>query len=266
MQPQRSLRLRNFNSQELDQISYDPGEIFFDSTNSTLRLLTGTGNRGGETVATHRWSQDYVTTLLESVDQAVRITDTTPSTSSLTGSLTTAGGLGVNGRITATDLTVTNTIQGSITGNASTVSNGVYTTSSYANPSWITSISPSKVLPAQVANRWLSSDGSNLSWSDPRFYGGTIPNALVVNSTTASTTTTTGAITTPGGLGVGGNINALGITTTNAQFTSAGITTTTAGTITADVINLTAPGNNPNSVVTKAYVDSKIWLALAVGY
>lgn len=159
MQPLRSLRLRTFNSQELDQISYDPGEIFFDSTNSTLRLLTGSGNRGGESVATHRWTQDYLTSQLTNVSQSLRITDTTASTSTLTGSLTTAGGLGV-----------------------------------------------------------------------------------------------------------GGAVNAVSIKTTTATFTSMGVTTTSAGTITADAITLTAQGTQPNSLVTKAYIDSKIWLALAVGY
>ena len=266
MQPIRSLRLRNFNSQELDQISYDPGEIFFDSTNSTLRLLTGTGNRGGETVSTHSWSENYVTTLLASVDQAVHITDTTASTSTLTGSLTTAGGLGVNGRITAIDITVTNPIQGSVTGNASTVTNGVYTTGSYSNPTWLTSLSPDKVLPAQVANRWLTSNGTSLSWSDPRFYGGTIANPLAVNNNTASTSTTTGAITTQGGLGVAGAINATSLAVASATVGSANITSTTAGTIQADGITLTSQGTAPDSLVTKAYIDSKIWLALAVGY
>jgi len=46
---------------------------------------------------------------------------------------------------TVTDLTVTNTIVGSITGNAGTVTNGVVTTGSYANPSWLTSLAWSKV-------------------------------------------------------------------------------------------------------------------------
>jgi hypothetical protein len=46
---------------------------------------------------------------------------------------------------TVTNLTVTNTIVGSITGNAGTVTNGVVTTESYANPSWLTSLAWSKV-------------------------------------------------------------------------------------------------------------------------
>jgi hypothetical protein len=33
----------------------------------------------------------------------------------------------------------------SITGNAETVTNGVYTTGSYANPSWLTSLPASKI-------------------------------------------------------------------------------------------------------------------------
>lgn len=44
-----------------------------------------------------------------------------------------------------TNLSSTNTITGSISGNAATVTNGVYTTGSYANPSWITSLAGSKI-------------------------------------------------------------------------------------------------------------------------
>jgi hypothetical protein len=44
-----------------------------------------------------------------------------------------------------TNLSSTNTITGSISGNAATVTNGVYTTGSYANPSWITSLGWSKI-------------------------------------------------------------------------------------------------------------------------
>jgi hypothetical protein len=54
------------------------------------------------------------------------------------GTLTTATGA-------FTNLSSTNTISGSINGNAATVTNGVYTTGSYANPSWITSFAWSKI-------------------------------------------------------------------------------------------------------------------------
>jgi hypothetical protein len=56
----------------------------------------------------------------------------------VSSSLTTIG--------TLTNLTVTNTIQGSITGNAGTVTNGLYATGSYSNPSWLTSLSYSKLI------------------------------------------------------------------------------------------------------------------------
>lgn len=46
---------------------------------------------------------------------------------------------------TVTNLTVTNPITGSITGNAATVTDGVVTTGSYADPVWITSLAGSKV-------------------------------------------------------------------------------------------------------------------------
>jgi hypothetical protein len=49
---------------------------------------------------------------------SVGVTDTTASTSTTTGALTVAGGIGVAGKINATDLQVTNTITGSISGNA----------------------------------------------------------------------------------------------------------------------------------------------------
>lgn len=54
-------------------------------------------------------------------------------------------------------LTVAGTITGSISGNAGTVNNGVYTTGSYADPGWITSLAKSKVGLGNVENTALSS-------------------------------------------------------------------------------------------------------------
>jgi hypothetical protein len=42
-------------------------------------------------------------------------------------------------------LTVTAAIVGSVTGNAATVTNGVYTTGSYADPAWLTSLAATKI-------------------------------------------------------------------------------------------------------------------------
>ena len=57
---------------------------------------------------------------------------------------------------------------GSVTGNATTVTNGVYTTGSYSDPSWITSLSSTKVLPTQTVGLngyYLTTNGSTAAWT-----------------------------------------------------------------------------------------------------
>jgi hypothetical protein len=82
-------------------------------------------------------------------DQTVAGTKTFSST--VSGSITGNAGTVTNGVYTSGDQTIggtktfSSTISGSITGNAGTATNGVVTTGSYADPSWITSISGSKV-------------------------------------------------------------------------------------------------------------------------
>lgn len=63
--------------------------------------------------------------------------------------------------------TFSSTITGSISGNAGTVTNGVVTSGSYADPSWITSLDDGKVLPSMTGNtgKYLTTDGSNSSWA-----------------------------------------------------------------------------------------------------
>ena len=77
---------------------------------------------------------------------SVTFTQNIASTNTTTGTLVVTGGVGVSGKINSTDLEVTNIITGSISGNAATVTNGVYTTVSYANPSWITSLDAAKIV------------------------------------------------------------------------------------------------------------------------
>ena len=73
--------------------------------------------------------------------------DTMTGPLTLSGSsLTVTGDGSFGGSLSAANLSGTNTgDQTDITGNAATVTNGVYTTGSYANPSWITSLSTSKI-------------------------------------------------------------------------------------------------------------------------
>ena len=65
------------------------------------------------------------------------LTGTQLKSTVVTSSLTSVGTLG--------NLTVTNTINGSVTGNAGTVTNGVYTDQTYNNPVWLNTLALSKV-------------------------------------------------------------------------------------------------------------------------
>lgn len=60
--------------------------------------------------------------------------------------------------------TFSSTITGSVSGNAGTVTNGVYTTGSYADPSWITSLSGTKLTGTVVATNGVVTTGS---YADP---------------------------------------------------------------------------------------------------
>ena len=65
----------------------------------------------------------------------------------------------------------------SISGNAATVTDGVYTSGSYANPSWITSLDDGKVLPTMTGNsgKYLTTDGTNSNWTTlPAINDGTL--------------------------------------------------------------------------------------------
>lgn len=55
----------------------------------------------------------------------------------------------------------------SVTGNAATVTNGVYTSGSYANPAWITALAETKVLPSQSgqSGKYLQTNGTSTSWA-----------------------------------------------------------------------------------------------------
>ena len=91
--------------------------------------------------------------------------------------ITTVGTLGT--------LTVTATITGSVSGNAGTVTNGVYTTGSYSNPSWITSLDASKVGLGNVENTALS------TWAGSS-------NITTIGAATATSLTVTGDLTVNG--------------------------------------------------------------------
>jgi hypothetical protein len=93
--------------------------------------------------------------------------------STITGSVSGNAGTVTNGVYTSGDQTIggtktfSSTITGSISGNAGTATNGVVTTGSYADPAWITSLAETKVLPSQTGNsgKYLTTDGTVSSWA-----------------------------------------------------------------------------------------------------
>ena len=68
---------------------------------------------------------------------------------------------------TVASTTRVNNLNVATAGNADTVTNGVYTNGSYANPSWITSLAETKVLPSQATHtgKFLTTNGTSTSWS-----------------------------------------------------------------------------------------------------
>jgi hypothetical protein len=120
-------------------------------------------------------------------------------------------------------------VSGNISGNAGTVTNGVYTTESYNDPSWITGLSATKVLPSQTSNagKFLTTDGTVISWATVtlppsvgafEFAGSTI-------STTDSSSVTIDQITN-----FTSNVNVNGDTTVNGTVTAEEFITDSPGT------------------------------------
>ena len=80
------------------------------------------------------------------------LTEATPGTLSIDTGVT----VDLSTAQTLTNKTITGTFTGNLTGNADTATNGVVTTGSYADPSWITSLAKSKVGLGNVENTALS--------------------------------------------------------------------------------------------------------------
>ena len=80
------------------------------------------------------------------------LTESTPGTLAINTAVT----VDLNTSQTLTNKNITGTFTGNLTGNADTVTNGVVTTGSYADPTWITSLAASKVGLGNVENTALS--------------------------------------------------------------------------------------------------------------
>jgi len=63
--PFRSVRLQRYSATQLDRLSYEDGEVFYDDVNNTLRIMNGQ-IPGGRQIATQEWTQDRLTADLSS--------------------------------------------------------------------------------------------------------------------------------------------------------------------------------------------------------
>jgi hypothetical protein len=146
--------------------------------------------------------------------------------------------------------TFSSTISGNISGNAGTVTNGVVTTGSYADPTWITSLAETKVLPSQTsqAGKYLTTNGTSTSWAAVDALPDQTGNAgeyLTTNGTTASwTPLNTDANTTTKGLYENNSVISANYTiTTGNNAMSAGPITVNAG------VTVTVPSGSRWTIV-----------------
>lgn len=175
----------------------------------------------------------------------ISATAVTPTASSLAG--TTLASNVVNSSLTSvgtlTNLTVTNPISGSITGNAGTVTNGLYSTGSYANPDWLASLAAAKITGLAAS---ATSDTTNAA----NILTGTISS----NRLPTATNTVLGAV----------KIDGTSITITNgvisavAAVGAAAAGQLTGATLAANVVNssLTSVGTLTNLTVTNPITGS----------
>lgn len=146
--------------------------------------------------------------------------------------------------------TFSSTITGNISGNAGTVTNGVVTTGSYSNPTWITSLAETKVLPSQTsqAGKYLTTNGTSTSWAAVDALPDQTGNAgeyLTTNGTTASwTPLNTDANTTTKGLYENNSVISANYTiTTGNNAMSAGPITVNSG------VTVTVPSGSRWTIV-----------------
>jgi hypothetical protein len=136
----------------------------------------------------------------------------TASGSTTTGALTVTGGVGVSGRISTTDLTVTNTINGGITGNAGTVTNGVYTVGDQT-------IAGTKTF-SSVISGGITGNAGTVTNGVYTVGNQSISGIKSFTDNTASSSISTGTIVVTGGVGISGAIFAGGDVTAFATSDS----------------------------------------------
>jgi len=86
----RSIRLNNYSGSDLDLVTYSNGEIVFDATNNTLRVMDG-NTQGGAKLATHNFVNGLTAAKAPIASPTFTGTVTIPAGASISGYATLAG-------------------------------------------------------------------------------------------------------------------------------------------------------------------------------
>ena len=194
-----------------------------DASNSGTITLTVL-NTGSTAILRWSGSAGNLVSITNTSGTALNVLSTTQATSTLTGALQVAGGVGIQG-----NLWVGGTINGTIAG-AGSATTATNLAGGLANqiPVQTAPNTTGFITAPSVAGTVLTWNGSAFTYTTPAgtFNGGTITSPLFINNATPTSSTSTGAFVVLGGVGIGGGLVVGNITTvtntTNATNTATG--------------------------------------------
>ncbi len=146
----------------------------------------------------------------------------------------------------------------SISGNAGTVTNGVYTTGSYANPAWITSLTGSKITGDIAGNAGSATKLATARNINGVAFDGT--SAISINTNNSVTFNNTGS-----GVASGGTFNGSGAVTVSYNTIGAPSTTGANASGTWSISITGNAGTVTNGVYTSGSYSNPAWITSLAG-